>query len=133
MNRKMIAVIIIVLVIVMGAVYVFATQNSNVPDLSINNTTDSRDVVNNASKTVHNQTKNQNATKQNNTAQVKISAAQAQQIAINAAKKLVGENCTAGTSKLFKWTANKKHTWAGMYHFLMPKPKKVWVQYMWMQ
>lgn len=109
MDNKIVAVIIIVLLIIVGAAYVLGTQNSNTPALTVNNSTN---ITNEIDKAVHDSTKHKNDTKQNTTpSNLKISAAQAQQIAIGAAQELGGENDTAGTPTLFKWTANTRHTW----------------------
>ncbi len=105
MDNKIVAVIIIVLLIVVGAAYVMGTQNSNTPSVAVNNTTnDTKDLT----KVTHTSTK-KNTT--NNNPTVKISASQAQSIAVGAAEELGGEKVKAGTPILFKWTENTKHTW----------------------
>ncbi len=106
MDNKIIALIVIVLLVAVGAAYVLAIQSPATNTTVANNTT------NNASIYTHNETKHSNDTKQSNTTNVKISAAQAQKIAIGAAQELGGGNDTAGTPTLFKWTKNKLHTWA---------------------
>ncbi|HML05882.1 MAG TPA: hypothetical protein VK426_08930 [Methanobacterium sp.] len=109
MDNKIVAVIIIVLLIIIGAAYVLGTQNSNTPDINVNNSSNTTQDIN---KAIHDSTKHKNDTKQNTTpTNLKISAAQAQQIAIGAAQELGGENDTAGTPTLFKWTGKTKHTW----------------------
>jgi hypothetical protein len=105
MDKKIIALIVVVLLVVIAAAYVLATQSPATNTTVVNNTT-------NTSNITHSATKHTNVTPQNNTPNVKISAAQAQKIAIGAAQELGGENDTAGTPTLFKWTANKLHTWA---------------------
>ena len=46
MDNKIVALIIVILLIVVGAAYVLGTQNSNTPALTINNTTNSSNTVN---------------------------------------------------------------------------------------
>jgi hypothetical protein len=103
-DNKIIALIIIVILVVIAGVYVFATQNSN--NSTLNNT-------NNSSVTTPTQTiTTNNSTTNNDTKNVTITAKQAQTIAIGAASELGGQNDTAGTPTLFKWTKNNLHTWA---------------------
>lgn len=108
MDYKIVAVIIVVLLIVMGAAYVLGTQNSNTPVVAVNNTTNATKDI---SKVTHDHSTHKNNSNQTNTT-VKISATQAQKIAVGAAEELGGEKVKAGTPVLFKWTQNKLHTWA---------------------
>jgi len=104
-DRKIIALIVVVLIVLVLGVYIFAIQNTtnNLTSNNTTNTTTSQIVVNNNTS---------NNSSGNNTTNVKVSSAQAQAIAIGAAKELGGNNDTAGTPTLFKWTQNKLHTWA---------------------
>ncbi|MGB9937995.1 MAG: hypothetical protein ACPK7O_09780 [Methanobacterium sp.] len=121
MDNKIVAVIIVLLLIVVGAAYVLGTQNSNIPAIAVNSTNTTKDI----NSTIHDSNKHKNDTKQNTTpTDLKISAAQAQQIAIGAAQELGGENDTAGTPTLFKWTANKRHTWVWDVPLFDAKTKK---------
>jgi LAS superfamily LD-carboxypeptidase LdcB len=106
MDNKTIALIIVVILIVIGGVYFFGIQNNS--NSTLNTTNNS---TNNSTQTNSNITNPNNTTNQNNTANIKISAKQAQQIAIDTTKDITGENDTAGTPSLFKWTANNQHTW----------------------
>lgn len=105
MNKKIIALAVALVIIVAGAAYVLATQNSNVPNLTVNNSTnDTCNVAQSTSKvTLHNDTRHSssNHTKTNDTSGVKISAAQAQKIAVKAIKDDFGETYTAGTPSLY--------------------------------
>ena len=121
MDNKIVAVVIIILLIVVGAAYIMGAQNFNTPAIAVNNTTNATQDIN---KAVHDSNKHENDTKQNTTPNVKISAAQAQQIAIGAAQELGGENDTAGTPKLYKWTVNKLHTWVWDVPLFDAKTKK---------
>ncbi|MGZ7095735.1 MAG: PepSY domain-containing protein [Methanobacterium sp.] len=103
MERKFIALIVIIVVIIAGAAYVLGAQNSSIPSIAVNNSTASKDI----STTTYNPSKNSNQTNPS----IKISASQAQQIAVGAAEELGGQKVKAGTPTLFKWTANNKHTW----------------------
>lgn len=103
MERKFIILIIIVIIIIAGGAYVMGTQNSSIPAISVNNSTD---LTKNPTTTT-NTSKNTN---QSNPS-VKISASKAQQIAVGAAEELGGQKVKAGSPTLFKWTANNKHTW----------------------
>lgn len=105
MDRKILALIVIIVIIIAGAGYILATQNSNTPTVTVNNT---NNTTKNPSKVIHNTTTKNGTT--NNT--VKISAAKAQQIAVQAAEELGGQKVKAGTPVLFKWTKNNLHTWA---------------------
>ncbi len=107
MDNKIVAVIIVVLLIVIGGAYVLGTQNSNIP-VVVNNTTNATKDI---SKVTHDHSTHKNNTNQTNTT-VKISATQAQKIAVSAAEELGGEKVKAGAPVLFKWTQNKLHTWA---------------------
>jgi len=110
MDNKIIALIIIIVLVVIGGVYFFVTQNSS--NLTLNTTNNS--TINNTTNntpTTSNGTNQNNITPNNNTTNVKVSAKQAQVIAIGSAKELGGETDTAGTPNLFKWTANNLHTW----------------------
>ena len=110
MDNKIIALIIIAILIVIGGAYFFISQNNSNSTLNTtNNSTIS--AANNSTQTTSNVTNQGNTTTQNNTANIKVSARQAQQIAIGATKDLTGKNDTAGTPTLFKWTANNQHTW----------------------
>jgi hypothetical protein len=102
-DRKIIALVIIVLIVLVTGVYIFATQNTS--NQTINNTT-------NTTNTAQIVAKNTSNSSSNNTTNVKVSAAQAQAIAIGSAQELGGQNDTAGTPTLFKWTKNNLHTWA---------------------
>jgi hypothetical protein len=104
-DRKIIALIVVVLIVLVLGVYIFATQNT-FNNLTANNTTNT---TNTSQIAVNNNSSNNSSG--NNTTNVKVSAAQAQAIAIGAAKELGGNNDTAGTPTLFKWTQNKLHTW----------------------
>ena len=105
MDNKIIALIIIVILVIIGGVYFFATQNNNNSTLNYTNNS-TINTTNNST-----QTTNQGNTTQNTTANIKISSKQAQQIAISSTKDLTGENDTAGTPTLFRWTTNNHHTW----------------------
>jgi cytoskeletal protein RodZ len=115
-DNKIIAAIIIVLLIVVGAVYVFETQNSSTP---INNTTNTstNDTITQSNATTSTQNTTTNTKKATNTTNnnphVKISAAEA--------KKLVEQNgqdggvpssYKAGTPTLIKV--------AGEYYWKVP-------------
>jgi hypothetical protein len=110
MDNKMVALIVIMLVVIVGAVYLLANPGSTTQNASANTTNITNTTNNNTTPTVNNETSSQNNTT-NNTANVNISAKQAQQIAVNAEKDLTGKTVTAGTPTLFKWTANNRHTW----------------------
>ncbi len=110
MDNKIIALIIIVILVVIGGVYFFATQKNNNSTLNYTNNS-TINTTNNSTQTTSNITNQGNTTTQNNTTNIKISAKQAQQIAIGTTKDLTGENDTAGTPTLFRWTANNQHTW----------------------
>ena len=107
MDNKIIALIIIIVIVVIGGVYFFATQNNG--NSTLNTTNNS--TINTINNTPTNGTNQSNNIPNNNTTNVKISAKQAQTIAIGASKDLTGETDTAGTPNLFKWTTNNKHTW----------------------
>ena len=102
-NNKFVALIIIILLIAVGVAYIFGTQSSNSLNNTPNITTTNTSIADNT-----NQNSNSNT---NKTPNVKISAQQAQKIAIEAGEELGGQNDTAGTPTLIKWTANNKHTW----------------------
>lgn len=108
MDNKIIALIVIVLVIIIGAVYVLANPGNTNQTVSANNT--SLTNTTNNTKIIHNQTSH-NTTKKNETPKVNITAAQAQQIAIDASADLGFPAKAHGTPVLFKWTQNKLHTW----------------------
>ena len=108
MDNKIIALIIIVILVVIGGLYFFATQSNSNNNTTLNTTNNS---TINTTQTTNNDSIQNNTTQQNNTTNVKISAKQAQQIAIGSVKDLTGENDTAGTPTLFKWTTNNEHTW----------------------
>jgi hypothetical protein len=110
MDNKILALIIIVILIVIGGVYFFVTQNNI--NSTLNTTNNSTiNTTNNSTQTNFNITNSNNTTTQNTTANIKISAKKAQNIAVETTKDITGENDTAGTPSLFKWTANNKHTW----------------------
>jgi len=109
MDNKMVALIVIVLVVIVGAVYLLANTGNTTQNASAN-TTNVTNTTNNTTPTVNNETSSQNNTS-NNTVNVTISAKKAQQIAVGAEKDLTGKTVTAGTPTLFKWTANNLHTW----------------------
>ena len=101
MDKKIMALIIVVVVVVAGAVYYIGTQQSAT---SVNNTTN----LTNANATpIHNGTNK--AT--NETPKVNITAAQAQQITIDASADLGFPAKAHGAPILFKWTQNNLHTW----------------------
>ncbi len=109
MDNKILALIVIVILIVIGGFYLFATQNnSNSTSNTTNNST--INTTNNSNQTNSNITNSNNTIIQNNTADIKISAKEAQNIAVDTIKDITGENDTAGTPSLFRWTANNKHT-----------------------
>ena len=88
-DNKIIAAIIIVLLIVVGAVYVFGTQNSSTPINTTNTTNDTITQSNATTSTQNTSTDTEKATNTtNNKPHVKISAAEA--------KKLVEQNGQAG-------------------------------------
>jgi hypothetical protein len=105
MDRKIVLLIVAAIVIIAGVAYVMATQNSSVPNLTVNNSTDG--TINVAKTTtkvkLHNESShtNNNHVKNNDTSKVKISAAQAQKIAVNAIKEDFGETYVAGTPTLY--------------------------------
>jgi uncharacterized protein YxeA len=108
-NKSIVLVIIIVLVVI-GGLYLFATQNNG--NTTLNTTNNSTiNTTNNTNQETSNGTNQNNAIQQNNITNVKVSATQAQKIAVDATKDLTGENDTAGTPTLIKWTTNNKHTW----------------------
>jgi len=98
-------VIVTAIVIIASVVYVIATQNSSVPNLAVNNSIDGTiNVAKTTTKaTLHNESSHttNNHVKTNDTRKVKISAAQAQKIAVNAIKEDFGETYVAGTSTLY--------------------------------
>jgi len=109
MDNKIIALIVIILVVIAGAVYILANPcNTNTTQNTSTNTTNITNTTNNSANIIHNQT-SRNTT--NETPKVNITAAQAQQIAIAASADLGFPAKPHGTPKLFKWTANKRHTW----------------------
>lgn len=110
MDNKIIALVVIALIIVVGAYYVLANPgNTNKTQDISSNTTNITDTTNNATKLIHNET-NHNSTK-NDTTQVKISAKEAQKIAIDGSTDLGFPAKAHGTPTLFKWTENNRHTW----------------------
>jgi uncharacterized protein (UPF0333 family) len=114
MDNKMVALIVIILVLIVGAVYLLANTGNTTQNASANTTNITGTTNNNTTPTVNNETISKTNTTNNttnNTANVKISAKQAQQIAVGAEKDLTGKTVTAGTPTLFKWTANNLHTW----------------------
>jgi uncharacterized protein YxeA len=109
-DNKIIALVIIIILLVIGGLYLFATQNNS--NTTLNTTNNSTiNTTNNTNQVTSNGTNLNNATTQNNNTNVKVSASQARQIAIGASKDLTGETDTAGTPTLIKWTTNTKHTW----------------------
>lgn len=112
MDNKIILLVEIALIVVVGAFY--ALQNNininTTPNISSNttnttnitNTTDTREVIH--KETEHNYAKNE-------TANVKISAKEAQKIAIDGSADLGFPAKPHGTPILFKWTENNRHTW----------------------
>ncbi len=109
-DNKIIALVIIIILLVIGGLYLFATQNNS--NTTLNTTNNSTiNITNNTNQVTSNGTNLNNATTQNNNTNVKVSSSQAQQIAIDASKDLTGETDTAGTPTLIKWTTNTKHTW----------------------
>ncbi len=103
MDRKLVVLIVAAIVIVAGVGYVM-TQNSSVPNLTVNNSTGEPINVSQTTKaTLHNESThtNNNHAKTNDTTKVKISAAQAQKIAVNAIKQDFGETYVAGTPTLY--------------------------------
>ena len=108
MNNRIVAIIIVILLFAVGVAYIFGTHNSN--NNTLNNTTN---ITNSTpTSTTNSANTNQNSnTNKNNTPNVKITAQQAQKIAIDSAQELGGENDTAGTPTLIKWTTNNLHTW----------------------
>lgn len=111
MDNKIIVLIIIVLLVIVGAAYVLGTQNST-PSINLNITNTTNNVTKDPSKIIHSAAKQQNNTKKNETANVSITADQAQQIAISSSEDLGFPAKPHGTPTLFKWTQNKLHTWA---------------------
>ncbi|HEX7468722.1 MAG TPA: hypothetical protein VF324_09095, partial [Methanobacterium sp.] len=103
MDNKIIALVIIIILLVIGGLYLFATQNNG--NTTLNTTNNSTiNTTNNTNQVTSNGTNLNNATTQNNNTNVKVSASQARQIAIDASKDLTGETDTAGTPTLIKWT-----------------------------
>lgn len=102
MDRKIVLLIVAAIVIIAGVTYVMATQNSSVVNNSTDNTTNIAKTTTKA--TLHHESShsNNNHTKTNDTSQVKISAAQAQKIAVNAIKEDFSETYVAGTPTLYK-------------------------------
>jgi uncharacterized protein YxeA len=113
MDNKIILLVVIALIVVVGAFY--ALQNNininTTPNISSNttNTTNITDITHNATEGIHNETEH-NYTK-NETANVKISAKEAQKIAIEGSTDLGFPAKPHGTPTLFKWTENNRHTW----------------------
>jgi uncharacterized protein YxeA len=109
-DNKSIVLVIIIVIVVIGGFYLFATQSNG--NTTLNTTNNSTiNTTNNTNQETSNGTNQNNAIQQNNITNVKVSANQAQKIAVDAVKDLKGENYTAGTPTLIKWTTNKKHTW----------------------
>jgi len=98
MDKKVMALILVVVLVVAGAAYLLGTQSRP----AVNNTTNQTNTT-----PIHNGT-NQ-AT--NQTPKVNITAQQAQKIAIDASADLGYPAKAHGTPVLFKWTKNKLHTW----------------------
>lgn len=113
MDKKTILLVAVALVVVFGAFYVLENKGNLNTSLNISsNTTNTANVINtthNASEVIHNETEH-NYTK-NETAKVKISAKEAQKIAIDGSADLGFPAKPHGTPTLFKWTENNKHTW----------------------
>ncbi len=108
------------MIVVAAGAYYLGTMSAPVTNttVSTDNTSD------NATNYNHDINKHKNATKKNETPDIKISATKAQQIAIGSAQELGGENDTAGTPTLFKWTENNKHTWVWHVPLYDAKTKK---------
>lgn len=112
MDKKIILLVVIALVVVVGAFYVLEHRGNLNTTLNISpnttnttnitNTTDTHEVIH--KETEHNYTKNE-------TANVKISAKEAQKIAIEGSADLGFPAKPHGTPTLFKWTENNRHTW----------------------
>ena len=115
MDNKIIVLIVIVLIIIIGAAYLLANpgnQNQTAINTSNITSTGNNTIQNNATNTsVNNGNSSKNNNQTNGTGNIKISAQQAQKIAVGSAKELGGQTVTAGTPTLFKWTANNRHTW----------------------
>ncbi len=112
MDNKIIGLIVIVLIVIIGAVYILASpgnQNQTLSGNATNVTVADNSHTNTTS--VSNGTSSQNSTSTNSTANIKVSAKQAQKIAVDSTKELGGQTVTAGTPTLFKWTTNNRHTW----------------------
>lgn len=119
MDNKIIALIAVIILIIAGGAYILGTQSGPTnTTLATNNTTS------NINTTTDNKTGQKNDTKQNSTVNVKISAKEAQKIAIGTAQELGGENDTAGTPTLYKWTKNNLHTWVWNVPLYDAKTKK---------
>lgn len=109
MDNKIIAIIVIVIVVAIGAIYVLANPGSNNTTQNVStNDTNITSTTNNTTNPIHNQS-SRNTT--NETPKVNITAAQAQQIAIDASADLGFPAKAHGTPKLFRWTENTRHTW----------------------
>ncbi|WP_414469409.1 hypothetical protein [Methanobacterium sp. ACI-7] len=98
MDNKIVALVIVILLVVVGAAYFMGTQNSNTPVVALNSSNGTNKSIDNI---LHNETKHKNDTKTNNTTNVKISAQQAQQLAVQAMKEDFGFDYKAGKPTLY--------------------------------
>ena len=124
MDNKIIALIVIILVVIVGAVYILANPGNTNQTASANNTNITNTTNNSTTSTITNETSSKSSNNTNSTPNVKISAAQAQKIAVESSEELGGQIVTAGTPTLFKWTANKLHTWVWNVPLYDAKTKK---------
>lgn len=115
----MIALIVVVLIIAGGAYYVGTMSNP-----ATNTTVVANNTTNDTNYKTQESIDQKNITSKNDTPNIKISAKEAQQIAIGTAQELGGENDTAGTPTLYKWTKNNLHTWAWNVPLYDAKTKK---------
>lgn len=113
MDKKIILLVAVALLVVVGAFYVLENRGNLNTTLNLSpnttNTTNITDITHNATEVIHKETEH-NYTK-NETAKVKISAEEAQKIAMEGSADLGFPAKPHGTPTLFKWTENNRHTW----------------------
>lgn len=113
MDKKIILLVAVALLVVVGAFYVLENRGNLNTTLNLSpnttNTTNITDITHNATEVIHKETEH-NYTK-NERAKVKISAEEAQKIAIEGSADLGFPAKPHGTPTLFKWTENNRHTW----------------------
>jgi|GEM_PF-2813062 len=113
MDKKIILLVAVALLVVVGAFYVLENRGNLNTTLNLSpnttNTTNITDITHNTTEVIHKETEH-NYTK-NERAKVKISAKEAQKIAIEGSADLGFPAKPHGTPTLFKWTENNRHTW----------------------